>query len=110
MSPHRTFTRIPLQVGSELRIRNDGEISVSNPTIEAAPALNAADPVVAKTLSLVERGLQQVRHTVSALLVETRVENRALTPEDVDDVRTLLEPEAQARQQRPLSRPHIFLP
>ena len=35
MSPHQTFTRIPLQVGSELRIRNNGEISVSNPTIEA---------------------------------------------------------------------------
>jgi len=58
------------------------------------------DPVVAKTLSLVERGLQQVRHTVSALLVEARVETRELTPQDVDDVRTLLEPEAEAREQR----------
>jgi hypothetical protein len=46
MSPHHTFTRIPLQVGSELRIRNNGEVSVSNPTIEAAPALDAADAVV----------------------------------------------------------------
>ena len=46
MSPHQNFTRIPLQVGSELRIRNDGEISVSNPTIEAAPAQDAADAVL----------------------------------------------------------------
>ena len=46
MSPHQTFTRIPLQVGSELRIRNNGDISVSNPTIEAAPALDAADAVL----------------------------------------------------------------
>ena len=46
MSPHQSFTRIPLQVGSEVRIRNNGEISVSNPTIEAAPALEAADAVV----------------------------------------------------------------
>jgi hypothetical protein len=46
MSPHQTFTRIPLQVGSELRIRNNGEVSVSNATIEAAPALDAADAVV----------------------------------------------------------------
>jgi hypothetical protein len=46
MSPHRTFARIPLQVGSELRIRKNGEISVSNPTIEAEPALDAADAVV----------------------------------------------------------------
>ena len=46
MSPHTTFTRIPLQVGSELRIRNNGEVSVDNPTIEAAPALDAADAVL----------------------------------------------------------------
>ena len=58
------------------------------------------DPVVAKTLSLVERGLQQIRHTVNALLVEARLEPRALTPEDVEDVRTLVEPEAMAREQR----------
>lgn len=46
MSPDQTFTRIPMQVGSELRVRNNGEISVSNPTIEAAPALDAADAVI----------------------------------------------------------------
>jgi hypothetical protein len=46
MSPHQTFTRIPLQVGSELRIRNTGEVSVSNPTLEAEPALDAADAVL----------------------------------------------------------------
>jgi hypothetical protein len=46
MSPHQTFTRIPLQVGSELRVRNNGEISVSNPTIQGAPALDAADAVI----------------------------------------------------------------
>ncbi len=46
MSPHQTFTRIPLQVGSELRIRNTGEISVSNPTLEAAPSLDAADAIL----------------------------------------------------------------
>jgi hypothetical protein len=46
MSPHQTFTRIPLQVNSELRIRNNGELSVSNPTIETAPALEAADAVI----------------------------------------------------------------
>jgi len=34
MSPHQTFTRIPLQVGSELRIRNNGELRVGNPTLE----------------------------------------------------------------------------
>jgi hypothetical protein len=46
MSPHQTFSRIPLQVGSELRIRNNGEISVSNPTVEGAPAQDAADAII----------------------------------------------------------------
>jgi hypothetical protein len=46
MSPHQTFTRIPLQVGSELRIRNNGEVNVSNPTVESAPSLDAADAVL----------------------------------------------------------------
>ncbi len=46
MSPHQTFTRIPLQVGSELRIRNNGELSVSNPQIEGAPAQDAADAIL----------------------------------------------------------------
>jgi hypothetical protein len=46
MSPHQSFTRIPLQVGSELRIRNTGEVSVSNPTVETAPSQEAADAVL----------------------------------------------------------------
>lgn len=46
MSPHQTFTRIPLQVGSELRIRNTGEIILGNPTAEGEPALDAADAVL----------------------------------------------------------------
>jgi hypothetical protein len=46
MSPHQNFARIPLQVGSELRIRNNGELSVSNPTVEGAPALDAADAIL----------------------------------------------------------------
>ncbi len=46
MSPHQSFTRIPLQIGSELRIRNTGEVSVSNPTVEAAPSQDAADAIL----------------------------------------------------------------
>ena len=68
--------------------------------IDTSRKHGAADPVVAKTLSLVERGLQQIRHTVGALLVEAKLEMRAVTPEDIEDVRTLLEPEAVARQQK----------
>ncbi len=38
--------RIPLQVGTELRIRNNGEISVDNPEVELATQPEAADAVV----------------------------------------------------------------
>ncbi|MDQ1469888.1 MAG: hypothetical protein QOJ99_1368 [Bryobacterales bacterium] len=39
--------RIPLQVGSELRIRNSGEIIVDNPEVELAEAPDAADATLA---------------------------------------------------------------
>jgi hypothetical protein len=35
-----------MQVGSELRIKSNGEIVVDNPTLETAPALDAADAVL----------------------------------------------------------------
>ena len=50
-----------------------------------------------KTLSLLERGLKQIGDSVSALLVEARPESRALTPQDIDDVHTLVKPDAQKR-------------
>lgn len=50
-----------------------------------------------KTLSLIERGLTQIRSTVSALLVEARLESRALTPADIEDVRTLVAADVQAK-------------
>ena len=53
-----------------------------------------------KTLSLIERGLTQIRTTVSALLVEARLESHAMTPEDVEDVRTLVAAELPERRIR----------
>ena len=41
-----TATRIPLQVGTELKIKRTGEISVSNPTVELAPSDMLADAVI----------------------------------------------------------------
>jgi hypothetical protein len=37
--------QIPMQVGSELRIRNSGEIIVDNPEVELANSRAAADAV-----------------------------------------------------------------
>jgi signal transduction histidine kinase len=48
------------------------------------------DPVTQKTVSLLERGLTQIRETVAALLVEAKVKSRPLSRSDLDDVRVLV--------------------
>ena len=55
------------------------------------------DPLAKQTLSLLERGLSQIRHTVAALLVEARLEDRAFEPADIDDLLILVDAEAHAR-------------
>ncbi|KAA6182378.1 HAMP domain-containing histidine kinase [Thiohalocapsa marina] len=52
----------------------------------------ATDPETARLLDLLDRALQQIQATVSALLVEARPDGRTLTPADIDDVRTLVKP------------------
>ncbi len=49
------------------------------------------------TMALVERGLYQIRDTVSALLVEARMESHPLTPQDIDDIYSLIVADAQKR-------------
>jgi len=51
------------------------------------------DPVALRAASLLERGLAQIRNTVGALLVEARVESHALTHEDIEDIRILIQPQ-----------------
>jgi signal transduction histidine kinase len=58
----------------------------------------SADPVTVRTISLLERGLLQIKETVCALLVEARVESHALTREDLEDVHTLVAHEAAKKQ------------
>lgn len=48
------------------------------------------DLVLQKSVSLLERGLSQVRDTVAALLVESKVKSRPLSPADLNDVRILV--------------------
>lgn len=60
----------------------------------------APDAMTAKTMSLLERGLTQIRETVAALLVEARLESHALTPQDIEDTRTLVAHNAQRKSAR----------
>jgi len=51
-----------------------------------------------KTVSLIERGLLQIKETVAALLIEARINNRSFSPEDIDDIHTLVQSEAQKKR------------
>lgn len=59
-----------------------------------------SDAMALQTLSLLERGLSQIRNTVAALLVETKTQDRPLEPADIDDLLILVEAEAHARSVR----------
>jgi signal transduction histidine kinase len=48
------------------------------------------DPITQKTISLLERGLSQIRETVAALLVEAKVKSRPLSTSDFDDIKVLV--------------------
>ena len=50
-----------------------------------------------KTVAMIERGLSQIRETVSAMLVEAKVKSLDLAPQDLDDVQLLLSGEANRR-------------
>lgn len=58
------------------------------------------DPRVVRNLELIDRGLMQIRDTVAALLVQTRVQARPLTLHDLEDIRTLIQPQVGKRRIR----------
>lgn len=57
----------------------------------------SGDPHTLKTLSLLERGLTQIKDTVAALLVEAKVEIHPLSRHDIEDTRTLVAAEAAGK-------------
>ncbi|HEY0844143.1 MAG TPA: HAMP domain-containing sensor histidine kinase [Noviherbaspirillum sp.] len=56
-----------------------------------------SDPQTARTISLLERGLLQIKDTIAALLVEARFQSHALTLEDLEDTRTLVQSDLHAK-------------
>ena len=57
----------------------------------------AQDPLILKTLSILERGLIQIKETVAALLVEAKSKTRPFDQNDVADICTLIEPDVLAK-------------
>ena len=58
------------------------------------------DPRALRHLDLIDRGLTQIRDTVAALLVQTRVQVRPLNQHDLEDIHTLIQPEISKRRIR----------
>lgn len=56
------------------------------------------DPIAQMTVSHLERGLQQIRETVAALLVEAKLKSRHLAPQDFEDVHLLVTHEAHKKR------------
>lgn len=50
-----------------------------------------------KTLSLLERGLTQIKDTVGALLVEARADTHPVSAQDIEDTRTLVQPDVYGK-------------
>jgi signal transduction histidine kinase len=76
---------------------------INNPLGGMLTAINtyqrhgSGDALAAGTLTLLERGLSQIRNTVAALLVETRVQDRPFAPDDIADLLILINAEAHPR-------------
>jgi signal transduction histidine kinase len=58
------------------------------------------DPRALRSLELIDRGLMQIRDTVAALLVQTKVQARPLNQHDLDDIHTLIQPQVGKRHIR----------
>jgi two-component system NtrC family sensor kinase len=57
----------------------------------------APDGLTSRTLALLDRGLSQIRATVSALLLEARLDSPSLSPGDWEDLRLLVEPQVASK-------------
>jgi two-component system NtrC family sensor kinase len=55
------------------------------------------DPITLKTLSILERGLLQIKETVAALLVEAKAQTRLFDLNDVTDICTLVQPDTEKK-------------
>jgi two-component system NtrC family sensor kinase len=64
--------------------------------VDTAMRHGRPDIFMQRTLGLIERGLDQILATVSALLVEARRDSPELTPQDIDDLMVLIQPAADA--------------
>jgi two-component system NtrC family sensor kinase len=65
--------------------------------IDTLKSHGTPDARTAKTIALLERGLGQIKDTVGALLVESRLKSRDLTAGDIEDVLLLVQPQVRKK-------------
>jgi two-component system NtrC family sensor kinase len=65
--------------------------------IDTLKCYSDLDPRTMKTIALIVRGLTQIKDTVGALLVEAKINSRNLSPQDIEDVLTLITPMARKK-------------
>jgi signal transduction histidine kinase len=66
--------------------------------IDTLKSYGDMDARTTKTIDLIARGLTQIKETVGALLVEARVRSRHLEPQDFEDIRNLVLPQARDKE------------
>ncbi|HEB55795.1 MAG TPA: HAMP domain-containing histidine kinase [Gammaproteobacteria bacterium] len=85
------------------RLASEVAHEINNPlggmlmTIDTLRKRGVTEPHTERTLLLLERGLTQIQDTVSALLLESRLERHPLTTQDINDTRTLVIAQAEKR-------------
>jgi signal transduction histidine kinase len=65
--------------------------------IDTLKSQTVTDARTAKTIALLERGLDQIKETVGALLVEAKVKSRSLSQSDIEDVLVLVLPQVHRK-------------
>ena len=65
--------------------------------IDTLKSQTVTDARTAKTIALLERGLDQIKETVGALLVEAKLKSRDLSGSDVEDVLVLVLPQVHKK-------------
>ena len=83
--------RLTASIGHEINNPLGGMLN----TINTYRRYGQLDTMGEKTVSLLERGLLQIRDTVSALLVEAKPTSRHFCLDDANDILTLIKPDIQ---------------
>lgn len=106
LQERKTKEALEIQIVQSERLAAVGQLAagiaheINNPlsgmltAIDTLKCHGEVNPQTLKTITLIERGLGQIKETVGALLVEAKLKSRDLLPQDIEDVLTLITPMA----------------